>query len=209
MIESKKALTRRQREIVDFLRQFIGEHNYSPSYREMMAHFEISSTASIHKHLVALEKKGYLSMEKKASRSIVLKDESHPTTSSEFSLPFMGYVSEGLPIETFAQFKTLSVPMSLVASPEQSYVLQVKGDSLTEELLGDGDLLIVEPSSHATAGDTIIAVINGQETVIKKYAPEGNYINLISRNSHHTPIVVREESLTIQGVLTGLLRDYL
>ena len=208
-VSSKHGLSQRQREIFEFLQNFISTHDYSPSYREIMEHFNFSSTATVHKHISILKRKGFITSEEKSSRSITVplldNVENFPNS---VDLPFMGHLSEGMPIETFAQYKTISVPISLVHNPEQSYVLQIRGDALAEEHMANGDLLIVEARQEANSGETIIATVDTLETLVKHYYPQGEYVKLECSNPNYQPLIVRNETLKIQGVLTGLIRMY-
>ncbi|MFT4553422.1 MAG: repressor LexA [Chlamydiales bacterium] len=208
-LPTKHGLTQRQREIFEFLQNFISTHDYSPSYREIMTHFSFSSSATVHKHISILKRKGFISVEKNSSRSISVPvvDTSENNTSS-IELPFMGHISEGMPIETSSHYKTISIPRSLVHNLDQSYVLQIRGDSLMEEHMANGDLIIVEARQEANSGETIIATVGSLETLIKLYYPQGDYVKLDCSNPNYQPLIVRNEALSIQGVLSGLLRMY-
>ena len=208
-LPTKHGLTQRQREIFEFLQNFISTHGYSPSYREIMAHFNFSSSATVHKHISILKRKGFINIEKKSSRSIsVPVMDSSDNNQSSVELPFMGHLSEGMPIETFSHYKTISIPRSLVHNLDQSYVLQIRGDSLMEEHMANGDLIIVEARQEANSGETIIATVGSLETLIKHYYPQGDYVKLECSNPSYQPLIVRNEALVIQGVVSGLLRMY-
>lgn len=204
-----KGLTPRQRDILLFIQQFIDTHRYSPSYREIMHHFGFTSPGSVYKHIQTLQRKGLLTAEKQCSRSLM------PATSTassnfkqEIGLPLIGHIIAGYPIEMFIQSQTIPIPASLVHNPDNTYVLQVQGDSFHEEFIQDGDLLLVEARSNVQAGETIIGLINQHDTIIKRYFPEGHYIRLESIHPHQQPLTLRHEHLSIQGILTGLIRAY-
>ncbi len=200
-----KGLTERQRQVLDFIQEYIQSRRYSPTYREIQEHFGFSSLGSVFKYINILKRKGMLTSEKQSSRSLMPSDFSlHKETAEELLLPFIGHLSAGIPIETFPRSQTLAVPPLLVQHPESTYVLRVRGDSFQEELIADGDLLIVEARNEALAGEQILGALHERKTLIKHYFPEGNSFRLTSRTRQE--IVVRQEDLTIQGVLVGLLR---
>ena len=204
-----KGLTKRQREILDFIEAFIDKHHYSPSYREIQQHFSFSSLGTVYRHIQVLKRKGQISAEKKASRSMALAHEAtKKETQGIVELPFIGLIAAGSPIEMFPRTQTLSVPNFLVHTPENTYILRAQGDSLNEELICDGDLLIVEARQEAHAGEIVVAIINQHETIVKRYFPEGQYVRLIGHIANHQPIILNHESLLIQGILVGLLRLY-
>lgn len=202
-----KGLTKRQKEILNYIQEFIQAHHYSPSYREISKHFAFSSLGSVYKHVRVLERKGVLFSEKNCSRSLTLPPENIPKRNLiEIEIPFIGYISAGFPIETFSQSQTLAVPEFLVHNPEKTYVLRAKNDSLSEELIAEGDLLLVEARQEAHEGETVVAIINQHDTIIKKFYREAAYIKLISHNALLQPIILREEDVLVQGVVVGLLR---
>lgn len=202
-----KGLTQKQNDILRFIHHFIETHHYSPSYREIMQHFAFSSPGSVYKYIHTLKRKGALIAEKRCSRSLTPIDAPLSTKrQADVELPFIGNISAGHPIEMFIQTQTIIVPLSLVHAPDKTYVLRALGDSLNEEAINDGDLLIVEARQDAQAGEMIIALINQHDTVIKRYYPEGQYVRLESH--HHQPFILRQESITIQGILLGLIRHY-
>ncbi len=204
-----KGLTKRQREILSFIQEFIHVNRYAPSYREIKHHFSFSSLGSVYKHVNVLKRKGALVSEKQCSRSLALTQATPVTKNQiEIELPFIGYITAGSPIEMFPQSQTLSVPESLVHAPEKTYLLRARGDSLQEEMIAEGDLLLVEARQEAHSGETILASINNHDTLIKKFYPEGDYVRLTSHNLRHQPIIIRHEDILIQGVVVGLLRLY-
>lgn len=204
-----KGLTPRQRELLSFIEESIRTQGYSPSYREMMSHFGFSSVGSVYKLVQALKRKGALTSEQNCSRSLMPTTAPvQPKFSSEISVPFIGYIAAGTPIETFAHTKTLAIPEFLVHVPEKTYILQAKGDTLNEELIADGDYLVFEARQDANPGDTVIALINQHDTIIKRYYPEAPYVHLAGHNPHHKPIILREDNIIIQGIITGILRVF-
>ena len=204
-----KGLTKRQREIVDYIQEFISNNRYSPSYREISQRFGFTSLGSVYKHITTLKRKGALKGESKAGRSIALP-ENIPTLPSlnGVAIPFIGYITAGKPISTFPQTQQITIPHSLIHSPEKTYALRVQGETLNEEMIADGDLLIIEARQQAYPGETIVALINGHDTIVKKYYPEGNFIRLLGVHVEHHPIILRQEDILVQGVVIALLRQY-
>lgn len=200
-----KGLTKRQREVLDYIQDYIDSHHFSPSYREIMSHFGFSSIASVSKHLSVLQRKGAISAEKNSRRSIIpnAAQTDLPET-SEVDLPFIGHVMAGVAIETFPRTQTLAVPKFLVHNPDNTYVLRARGESLNREMIADGDLIIVEARTEALAGETIIGTVEGNRTFIKQYYPEGNSVRLASHSLDQ--INVKTEDLIIHGVVVGLWR---
>lgn len=204
-----KGLTKRQLEVLSFIEDYIDTHNFSPSYREIMKNFGFSSIGSVSKHINTLNRKGALTYEKQCSRSIT------PTTKTknnnknfEVELPYIGYISANNPIETFPQTQTLAIPEFLVHNPEDTYVLRARGNTLNDEMISDGDLLLVETQTDIFDGETVIANSKHHKTLIKKYHPEGNYVRLASQSPHTPSLIIRHEDLSIQGILISLLRLY-
>lgn len=204
-----QGLTKRQKEIAEYVQEFIQTNGYSPSFREIMLHFNFSSPGTVYRHIHTLKRKGVFQAEKYSKRSLTLDPSLNVQhTHKEIELPLMGTISAGSPIETFIDASVISVPHSLVHLPEQTYVLKAVGDSLREEMIIDGDLLLVEARQEALAGETIVALINNHDTIVKRYYPEGHFIRLTGHQTHHHPMLLRGEDINIQGVLVGLIRTY-
>ncbi|MBA3816194.1 MAG: transcriptional repressor LexA [Parachlamydiaceae bacterium] len=204
-----KGLTKRQRDIVEFIQEFIKNNRYSPSYREICQNFGFSSLGSIYKHMQALKRKGILSSESKVSRSIMLTTHSEkPETLNEIEIPFIGHIAAGMPIQTFPQRQQITIPRSFVHNPEKTYALRVQGDSLNEEFIADGDLLVVEARQEAHQGETIVALINNHDTIVKRFYQEGIYVRLLGTFANHHPIILQKEDVLIQGIVIGLIRMY-
>ncbi len=203
-------LTRRQQEVADYIHTFIIDHHYSPSYREIGLHFGFQSLGTVYKHVRILKRKGILTNEPKKRRSLALASDRHqPQTKPwEIQLPFIGHIKGGEPISTFPESQTLSVPSSMVSSPESTYVFRVMGDNLIDEHIVDGDLLIVEARQEVQPGETIVGLIHKDELLIRRFYPEGQYIRLHSHSTLQSPIIVKQAELIVQGVLVGLIRIY-
>lgn len=205
-----EGLTPRQRQVLDFIHDFIDEHNYSPSFREIKDHFGLSSLGSVYKHIRMLERKGFLAAKKQCSRSLTPITAKHESmqTQTEIELPFIGFIQAGSPIVPFPQIQTVAVPEGLIPLPKQSYALRAQGNLLSQGRISDGDLIIVEARPHATEGEQVVALLKGQETHIGRYFPEGQYIRLEEAQGSKEPLVIRTEEIVIQGALVALLRLY-
>lgn len=203
-------LTRRQRELLDFLSTFISDKGYSPTLEEIGQGLGLSSLATIHKHLRNLEQKGMIRRRWNHSRSIQLVDpETAALMDQVIDLPLLGRVAAGQPIEAIRDEQTIHVPQQLVAGAKKTYVLQVEGDSMIEEQIADGDFIIVESRETAQAGETVVALVEGESVTVKKFYPEnGGMVRLQPANEALAPILVRGDQVQIQGVVIGLMRRY-
>ncbi len=207
-------LTKRQRELLNFLDGFIRENGYSPSLEEICDGVGLSSIATVHVHLRNLESKKMIRRLANRSRSIELlpvarkqNEASRQSASSLIELPLLGRVAAGVPIEAIADDATVEVPEDFVRGRE-NFVLRVKGDSMIEDQICDGDLVVVERRETARAGETVVALVGGHEATVKRFYPEGRNIRLQPANSTMEPIIVPADECEIQGVVVGLLRKY-
>lgn len=207
-MENDSTLTRRQKEVLSYIKEYIQEHQFPPSVRDIAQHFQLSSAGGVHKHLKMLEKKGVISLNKNTSRSIRILSEPVETPSTPFELPLKGDVAAGAPIEYHIDNEFMSIPVEMVRYPEKSYVLRVRGNSMIEDCIQDGDFIVVEDRNTAANGETVIAMINHEEATLKKFYHEGHQIRLQPANFQMEPIIVKPENLTIQGVLVAVLRRY-
>lgn len=198
-------LTKRQREILDYLDEFIQQHGYAPSLEEIGRRFSLSSLATVHKHLTNLQEKGFIRRAWNRSRSVELVPVHVGSRSLE--LPLMGYVAAGEPIEAITSTETIAVPEHFIGKRD-TYVLRVKGDSMIDEQIRDGDYVIVEDRKTAQNGEMVIALLNGTEVTLKSLYRNGTSIQLQPANPAMQPIIVREDALQIQGVVVGVMRKY-
>lgn len=199
------ALTRRQRQVLDVIRGFIERHGYSPSLEEIGRALGLSSVATVHKHVSLLSEKGFLQRTWNQNRSIELTEEDRPGT---LRLPLNGTIAAGVPIEAVPTSETLCVPADMVRVPEQSYVLRVRGDSMIDEQIRDGDYVIIEARDAAGDGETVVALVDGSEATLKRFSRMGGRIRLEPANPAMKPIVLAAERVRIQGVAIGVLRRY-
>jgi repressor LexA len=199
------ALTRRQREIYDFIREFVAEQGYSPSLEEIGARFGLSSVATVHKHVQHLVEKGMLRKAWNRSRSVEPID---PPATHVVSLPLLGVVAAGAPIEAFEVEESIDVPAQLVPRRGQCFVLQVRGDSMIEDQICDGDYVVVESRPEARDGETVVAVVGGRDATLKRFFRQGRDIRLQPANQSMQPIEVPASEVEVRGVVRGLLRQY-
>lgn len=201
-----KGLTKQQANILNFVASFIKNNGYSPTFRDIQTHFGLASLGSVYAYIKTLKKKGYLTDQKNVSIAL---ETLHATGFGELTLPFIGHIAGGFPIETFHQAQSLAVPSSLVSHPEQTYILKAKGDTLIGEHIADGDLILIEAKNSASEGELIVGTINNRDTIVKRFYPEGAYIRLESSDGRHESIILNASEIQIQGVVVGLLRSYL
>src|SRR6266849_4962213 len=187
------AITRRQREVYDFISRFVAEHGYSPSFEEIGNGLDLNSLATVHKHITNLEKKGLLTRDYNRSRSIDL-------------LPPLGRIAAGQPIEAVQSNETISLA-DFVRSKEV-FVLEVRGDSMQDEAILNGDYVMVEKSKTAHNGDIIVALVEGTDATLKRFYREGENIRLQPSNAGMKPIIVPAASVEVQGRVIGVLRKY-
>ena len=199
-------LTKRQREILDYLNEFIQQHGYAPSLEEIGRRFNLSSLATVHKHLTNLQDKGFIRRAWNRSRSVELLPSRSGGRAVE--LPLMGYVAAGLPIEAVATQESIAVPESLVGGKRETYVLRVRGDSMIDEQIRDGDWVVVEDRKSAENGEMVIALVGGQDVTLKKFYRENGRIRLQPANQAMQPIYVDPDGIQIQGVVVGVMRKY-
>lgn len=197
-------LTRRQKEILGFLKDFLDGHGYSPTLQEIAKHFHLSSLNGVYKHLVALERRGFIRRLSNQARSIRLTD---PQNAGHVTLPLLGYVAAGKPIEAVATPEEISVPEAF-RTRRRNYVLRVQGDSMIDEHIQDGDYVIVEEREDAHNGEMVIALLDGENATLKRFYREGDRIRLQPANPCLQPIYVSGNQLKIQGVVVGVMRKY-
>ncbi len=199
------ALTRRQREIYDFICEFVDREGYSPSLEEIGAHFGLSSVATVHKHVPHLVEKGLLKKAWNRSRSV---EPARREGGAQAELPLLGVVAAGAPIEAIEQNESIAVPPDFADGADERFVLQVRGDSMIEEQIRDGDFVVVERRAEARNGDTVVALLRGEEATLKTFEQRGATVRLIPANSTMQPIEVPAAEVEIRGVVRGLLRHY-
>ncbi|RMF21700.1 MAG: transcriptional repressor LexA [Deltaproteobacteria bacterium] len=198
-------LTKRQKEMLDFIEESIRSNGYAPTLEEIAAHFGLKSLATVHKHISNLEAKGFIRRKWNHSRAIELVDRHRRPRAVE--LPLLGRVAAGVPIEAVEGDDRVEVPESFVRR-RNTYVLRVSGDSMVDEGILDGDLIVVEERPEPNNGEMVVANIDGEATVKRFYRQADGSIRLQPANSSYQPIIVRDRDLSIRGVVVAVLRKY-
>lgn len=205
------AITRRQREVYDFISRFVAENGYSPSYEEIGEGLNLNSLATVHKHISNLEKKALLTRDYNRSRSIDLlppkgKLKQAMSVNTGIVLPLLGRIAAGRPIEAVQNPETISLA-DFVRSKEV-FVLEVRGDSMQDEAILDGDYVLVEKSKLAHNGDIVVALVDENDATLKRFYREGDSIRLQPSNANMKPIIVPAATVSVQGRVIGVLRKY-
>jgi len=200
------ALTRRQHEVLEVIRTFIGKNGYSPSLEEIGSELRLSSVATVHKHVSHLVQKGYVRRSWNQNRSIEVLDGAE--RAGVVTLPLAGTIAAGRPLEAVETSETIPVPASMVQDATRAFVLRVQGESMIDEQIRDGDLVVVERRAQARDGETVVALLDGAEATLKRLEREGARVRLEPANPRLKPIVIAEERVQIQGVVVGVIRRY-
>jgi repressor LexA len=206
VMERMATLTKRQKQMVDYLDGYIEEHGYAPTLAEVGAYFGLSSLATVHKHLRNLENKGVIRRTHNHSRALEIAGKGNGAAAAR-ELPLLGQVAAGAPIDAIEGNDTISVPEQFVRR-DNTFCLRVKGESMVDEGIRDGDYIIVEGRDAANQGETVVALIGNEATVKKYYREADGRIRLQPANPSMEPIYVREDGLQIRGVVVGLMRHY-
>jgi repressor LexA len=205
------AITRRQREVYDFISRFVAEHQYSPSFEEIGNGLGLNSLATVHKHITNLEKKGLLTRDYNRSRSIDLippkgRLKQSMSVNTGLVLPLLGRIAAGQPIEAIEDPQTISLA-DFVRSKEV-FVLEVRGDSMQDEAILNGDYVLVEKLKTAHNGDIVVAIVDKDDATLKRFYRDGDNIRLQPSNAAMKPIIVPAASVEVQGRVIGVLRKY-
>jgi len=204
------ALTKRQKQVLDFIAGFVDEQGYCPSYDEIARGLELASLATVHKHISVLETKGYLKRGFNQSRSLELAPkylaEQRRPRAGVLEIPLLGRIAAGAPVETVEQRETLN--FADFAGSGNTFALEVRGDSMIDDHICDGDLILVERVQQALDGDIVVALVAGNETTLKRFYREGEMVRLQPANTALQPIVVPARDVQIQGRLLAVLRKY-
>jgi repressor LexA len=206
------ALTRRQKEVLDFIAAYQVENGYSPSYEEIARGLKLASIATVHKHISALDKKNYLHRSHNQSRSIdvaprYLQEQRRNRFEASLEIPMLGTIAAGQPVETYEEPTTVS--FADFVGQKDTYALRVRGNSMVEDHICEGDMILVENTVEAREGDIVVALVAGTESTLKRYFREpGNIVRLQPANSSMSPIRVPAQDVQIQGRLLAVLRKY-
>ena len=208
-----KGITQRQQDVLSYIGEYVEEKGFPPAVRDIAKRFNLASAAGVHKHIKALVRKGYLSKEELISRSLRVIRPNIParnTREMQFAeLPLAGYVAAGQPIEAVEQGgEYVTVPAALLSRSTGNYVLKVRGDSMIEECIADGDYVIMEPRESAENGEMVVALINGQEATLKRIYREAGRVRLQPSNAAMDPIFISDQDVRVQGIVVGIWRRY-
>lgn len=207
-------VTKRQKEVLDFIGAFVQEHGYSPSYEEMAEGLQLASVATVHKHVSALEAKAYLRRAANMSRSLEVTPKwtrEQDTRAGKpmpppVEVPLRGRIAAGTPVEAIQGYESLN--FSDFAGDPGTYALQVRGDSMIEDHICDGDFVLIQKTDRVRNSDIVVALVDGAEATLKRYYDEGDRVRLQPANSSMQPIFVDKGKLDIQGRLLAVLRKY-
>ena len=200
------SLTKKQTEILNFIRKYIEEYGYAPSYREIANSFSLSSVSTIHQHIKSLMEKGFITLgEDGEARSIELTTEAQPSAPS-ILLPLAGLITAGEPIEAIEDNETMAVPTQFVIDGTNSFVLKVKGQSMIEDGILDGDFVVIERNPSPKNGEVIVALLDNAFATLKRFYREKDQIRLQPANSSMNPIYVKD--CIVQGVVRAVIRKF-
>ena len=206
------ALTKRQKQVLDFISTFVERNGYSPSYEELANGLGLASLATVHKHIQALETKQYLNRSFNHSRSLEVTrkyfDEQRlyrSASAPRSEVPLLGRIAAGAPVEAIAGQDTLA--FGDFADPN-TFALQVRGDSMIEDHICDGDYVLIEKTAHAQNGEVVVALVNGTESTLKRFYEEPEFVRLQPANAVMEPIRLPKAAVQIQGRLIAVLRKY-
>ena len=205
-------LTKRQKEVLDHLVSFMNKHGYSPSFEEIAKALKLTSLATVHKHIATLERKGFIRRGYNQSRSIEVLQLPKPVKQEVIDrqvveLPLVGRIAAGRPLEAVEDRETIS--LGDFARSRNTFVLQVKGNSMMDDHILDGDFIVVEQTQVANTGEIVVALVGGEEATLKRfYRESGGKVRLQPANSQMEPIVVPAGDVKIQGRVIGVLRKY-
>lgn len=196
-------LTKRQAQILEYIKNFISENNYAPSYREIGRHFNLTSTATIAEHIESLKAKGHLDHEENLARSIQITVNS-ANEEGFFMIPLLGSIAAGKPIEAIRTNETLDIPKDMMGN--NVFALKVKGESMIEDGILNGDYIIVEQTRTAKNGDIVVALIDHDNVTLKRFYKEKDRIRLQPANSAMKPMYFSK--IAIQGKVKGVIRKF-
>ncbi len=206
------ALTKRQKEVLDSLVGFINKHGYSPSFEEIARSLKLTSLATVHKHIATLERKGFIRRGYNQSRSIEVMQLPKPVREQVIErqlaqLPLVGRIAAGRPLEAVEDHETISLGDFVHA--RNVFVLQVKGNSMQDDHILDGDYIVVEQTEVAHPGDIVVALVGGEEATLKRFYREaGGKVRLQPANAAMEPIVLPAADVKVQGRVIGVVRKY-
>lgn len=198
-------LTKRQKEIFEFIQKFIDKNGYAPSFREIAYYFEFSSTGTVAEYISILEEKGYLTREAISARSLQLTP-SFASSFDIFEIPLEGVIDAGKPIEAIRTGDTIDIPRDMMG--KKTFALKVRGESMVDDGILDGDYVIIEQTANARNGEIIVALIDNEKATLKRFYNEKGSIRLQPANKSMKPMHFAKNRVIIQGKVRGVLRKY-
>ncbi len=200
-------LTKRQRQLLDYIHQYSTKNGYPPTHEEMAEALEVNSVATVHDHLLELVRKGFVKIYKGSVRGVEVIEKSIGGILGQVELPLIGLIAAGKPIEAIeGRQTTVKISSSLLSGNRRAFVLKVKGDSMIEEGILDGDYVVVEEQNTAENGDIVVALLENEFATLKKFYREKNRIKLMPANAKMAPIYAH--NVTIQGKVKSIIRRY-
>ncbi len=203
-----KILPKKKQQILSFLKDYIEDKSYAPTLKEIAEHFGLSSPATVHEHIEYLEEHGFIQKDDGTIKITDYNEDEDETflEGDSIQLPIAGLITAGYPIEAIEdRTEMLTVPRELARRPD-CFVLKVKGDSMVESLIDDGDYVVMQKQDYASDGDIVVALLDDGSATLKEYHKEKNYIRLQPRNQNYKPIKVK--NVVIQGKVVGIIRQY-
>lgn len=194
-------LTKRQKEILDFISEYIASHDYAPSYREIAEFFHLSSIATVADHLDNLKEKGFLTKDYNEARSLQLTPR---WDERSFEIPLMGVIAAGSPIEAIRTNETIDIPKDMMG--KHVFALKVRGNSMIEDGIFDGDYIIIEQTDSPRNGEIVVALLDNENATLKRFYREKDHIRLQPANSNYKPI--RTKRVVVQGRVKGVIRKF-
>jgi len=196
-------LTKKQKAILDYVESFIDDNGYAPSFREIAEHFGYASTATVADHIQALKDKGIIDGQDNVARSLHIVDVNDDEDISGV-VPLMGAIAAGRPIEAIRTNETISIPKDMMGP--SVFALKVRGDSMIDDGILDGDYVIIEKVNRPKNGDVVVALINNDEVTLKRFYRNKDHIRLQPANKNYKPIITND--VTIQGRVRGVIRRF-
>jgi repressor LexA len=200
--------TQRQKEVLDYITRFLAKHGHEPSYAQIARHFGVSSKATIAKHIAALEKRGLVKREHEPGNFTLAVRFEEASADATCEVPLVGRIAAGLPIDAIQDVEMICVPRFLLGRvrPERIYALRVKGDSMIDEHICDGDIALIESRNEARDGEIVVALIDQTRATLKRLFRRGQEVELRPSNSALEPLRVHASRVEIQGIFRSLLR---
>ena len=197
-----------QKRVLNFIENYIESNGKSPSLKEIRDYIGVRALSTVHHHLAALQRKGYIEKSREGKGlDLVLK--AGKWAGSIITVPLVGQIAAGYPIEAIQSWgESVSVPSEFVQGRKNIYALRVKGDSMIDEFINDGDIVVCEETSNAIDGDTVVGLVDGENATLKKYYKRKDYVELVPANPKYKPFKIRDENFRVQGRLVFVLRKY-